>query len=256
MTDAVDTMGDDWLEEAGVEQVEETSEVVEAVEPETVEEEPETPEVQAEAEPNPTETPHMVPYATMKKEREARQELERRLAALEAAKPAAPAPAVQQQATQAIPDAYEDPEGFTQWVLNQQMQQQFAARAEISGFKAETKYGKETVEAAIAWAQDQAKADPTLGVKVQSNASPVEYVVQEYQRSLTHQTLNGKSPEDFARDYAVSQGWIVSQPQAETPVPQKPSSPKAPRSLANVPGAGSKAPANADWGEVKFALDS
>lgn len=254
MVDAVDTMGDDWLAEAG-DHVDEAPEVAEAVvQPEAVEGEPETPEVTETSEPS-TEAPHMVPYATMKKEREARQELERRLAALEASKPVQAAPVVQQQ-EEAIPDAYEDPQGFNQWVMNQQARQQFNARAEISGFKAETKYGKETVEAAIAWAQDQAKTDPTLSIKVQNEASPVEYVVQKYQRSLTHQTLNGKSPEEFAKDYAVSQGWIVSQPQTETSASQKPSLPKAPRSLANVPGSGSKVPANADWGEVKFALDN
>lgn len=253
MVDAVDTMGDDWLAEAGG-QVEEAPKVVEAVvQPEAVEEVTGTPEV-TEATEQSTETPHMVPYAAMKKEREAKQELERRLAALEANKPTYQAPALQQP--QAIPDAYEDPQGFNQWVLNQQAQQQFNARAELSGFKAETKYGKETVEAAIAWAQDQAKTDPTLSARVQNETSPVEYVVQKYQRSLTHQTLNGKSPEDFAKDYAVSQGWIVSQPQTETPASQKPSLPKAPRSLATIPGTGSKVPANADWGEVKFALDN
>lgn len=254
MVDAVDTMGDDWLAEAG-DHVEEAPEGVEAVvQPEAVEGTPETPEVREEAESS-TEAPHMVPYATMKKEREARQELERRLASLEARPVTQQAPIVTQQ-PQAIPDAYEDPQGFNQWVLDQQAQQQFAARAEISGFKAETKFGKEIVEAAIAWAQDQAKTDPTLSIKVQNEASPVEYVVQKYQRSLTHQTLNGKSPEEFAKDYAVSQGWIVSQPQTETPASQKPPLPKAPRSLANVPGSGSKVPANADWGEVKFALDN
>lgn len=254
MVDAVDTMGDDWLAEAS-DHVEEAPEVVEVVvQPEATEGAPETPEVREEAEPS-TETPHMVPYATMKKEREARQELERRLAALEARPAPQQAPVVTQQ-PQIIPDAYEDPQGFNQWVLDQQAQQQFAARAEISGFKAETKFGKEIVEAAIAWAMEEAKADPTLSVRVQKEASPVEYVVQKYKRSLTHQTLGDKSPEDFAREYAVSQGWIVSQPQTETSVPQKPSSPKAPRSLATIPGSGSKAPANADWGEFKFALDN
>lgn len=252
MVDAVDTMGDDWLAEAG-DHVEEVAEIVAPV-AETVEEVAEAPEVIETVEPS-TETPHMVPYAAMKKEREAKQELERRIAALEARGPVQQAPAVTQQ-PQTIPDAYEDPQGFNQWVLNQQAQQQFASRAEISGFKAETKFGKEVVEAAIAWAQEEAKADPTLSARVQNEASPVEYVVQKYKRSLTHQTLGDKSPEDFAREYAVSQGWIVSQPQEEAPVSQKPSLPKAPRSLATIPGSGSKAPANADWGEFKFALDN
>lgn len=254
MVDAVDTMGDDWLAEAG-DHVDEVPEVVEAVvQPEAVEREPEAPEVTDTAEPS-TEAPHMVPYATMKKEREARQELERRLAALEANKPVQAAPVVQQR-QEVAPDPYEDPVGYNAYVESKIEQSAFNIRLQNSQRFSEEKYGREISEAAVAWAMEQERVDPSIATKVRNHPSPVEYVVQEYQRSLTHQTLNGKSPEEFAKDYAVSQGWIVSQPQTEAPAPQKPSLPKAPRSLANVPGSGSKVPANADWGEVKFALDN
>lgn len=244
MTDAVDTMGDDWLAEAGG-HVEEVVEIVEAAPAEVIEPADEAPEDIDGAEP-PAKSPHMVPYSEMRKEREAKKELERRIAALEANKPA--------PAKEVIPDAYEDPEGFNEWNLNREAQNQFAVRAELSGMRAELKYGQETVDAALEWAKTQ--TDPTLQMKVRAEASPVEFIVKEHKRSLTHQTLGEKSLEDYARDYAVSQGWIVSQPQTETPASQKPSLPKAPRSLATIHGSGNKAPANADWGEVKFALDN
>lgn len=254
MTDAVDRMGDDWLEQAGESQEEAVEEQVEAQaepEPQAEESEPsETEEAPAEA-----EKPHMVPYAAMKQEREARQELERRLQALEAGQPKQQPQASQPQQPQAIPDAYEDPQGFAAYLQQERAQIEWNADVKISKFKAETKYGEDKVKEAIAWAQQQAATDPLLDQRIGQAASPVEFVVQEHQRSLTFQTLNGKSPEDYAREYAESQGWIVSQPQAETPVSQKPSAPKAPRSLATIPGTGKKAPANADWGEVKFALD-
>lgn len=255
MTDAVDRMGDDWLEQATESQEKAVGEQAEAqAEVETEAEEPEPSEPEEASEPTETgKSPHMVPYAAMKQEREARQELERRLAALEGSQPK-PQPQAPQQ-PQAIPDAYEDPQGFAAYVESQQARTRWDAAVEISKFKAEHKFGEDKVKEAIAWAQQQAATDPLLDQRIGQAASPVEFVVQEHQRSLTFQTLNGKSPEDYAREYAESQGWIVSQPQADTPVSQKPSSPKAPRSLATVPGTGKKAPANADWGEVKFALD-
>ena len=125
----------------------------------------------------------------------------------------------------------------------------------MSGRFAEQTHGKEKVEAAVAWAQEQGAKDPTLGQRVQAQPDPVGFVVQEYERSRTLQTLAGKTPEDFAREYAASQGWIVSEPGAQAPI-LKPSSPTPPKGLATAPGKGGvgQAPSGADWSEVKFAL--
>lgn len=250
MSDFVDTLGDDWLEQT--ENVEEVEQKQPEPEPAKEAEAPEeAPEAEAKGEETETEEaappkPHMVPYHEMKKEREARQELERRLAALEQNKQQPqPEPAK-------IPDAYEDPEGFNRWVQEQGRLQQFNTRAEISGIRAEQRYGRETVEAAITWAQGL--NDPALSMKVQNAPSPVEVVVEEYRRSLTHQTLGEKTPEEWAREYAVQQGWIVSEPQGQpAPAQPKPSSP--PKTLASARSGGRSAPVAADWGEVKFALD-
>lgn len=251
MADPIDTLGDDWLEELPAEETE-------PVQDEVVD----TPEQEPEQEPAPVEeTPeeaeakrekfNPVLYREAKEERAKRQEAEKRLAEVERQLASQPKP----QAAKA-PDPYEDPVGYNEFVQSQVQQTEWNMRAEMSGRFAEQKYGKEKVDAAVEWAREQGLKDPYLGPRVQAQASPVEFVVEEYERSRTLQTLSGKSLEDYAKEYAASQGWIVSQ-QAGQPVIQKPTTPTPPRSLASAPNAGgNKVPANADWGEVKFALDS
>lgn len=253
MADNIDTMGDDWLSEAVETQPEVIEEVVET--PEVIEGEPETVIEPVEEAPEEVEAKrekfNPVLYREAKEERALRQAAERERDELKARVAAQPQPKPQQ-----APDPYEDPVGYNDFVQQQVQQTEWRMRAEMSGRFAEQKYGKETVDAAVAWAEAEGKKDPTLGQRVQVQASPVEYVVEEYERSRTLQTLSGKSLEDYAKEYAVQQGWIVSQP-AGQPVIQKPSPATPPRSLASAPAAGgNKAPANADWGEVKFALDS
>jgi len=244
----VDTMGDDWLSE--VEAAPEEA-VVEAVAAEPVElSEPEAEVAEAVVEP---ESPQ-VPLGALKEERQKRQELERRLAALEAGQ-SRPVQPVNAQAPVQAPDPYEDPVGYNAYVQQTVQETEWRMRAEMSGRFAEQMHGREKVEAAVAWAQEQGAKDPTLGQRVQSQSDPVGFVVQEYERSRTLQTLGAKTPEEFAREYAVSQGWIVSEPGAAAPI-LKPSSPMPPKGLASAPGKGGvgQAPTGADWSEVKFAL--
>lgn len=247
------TEGGDWLDAI---EVPETEPEAPAVEP-TQEAPVEAPEAepQGEVEEKVEADPKHVPLAALQGEREKRQAAERELAELRAraaqAQPQAPQP--QQKA----PDPYEDPEGYDAYVQSKVAQTEWKMRAEISGRFAEDKYGKDTVEAAILWAQAEGAKDPTLGQRVQLQASPVEYVVQEYKRSQTLQALGDKSLEDYLREQAEAKGWIVSQPgdAAASPI-QKPSSPTPPKSLSQAPGTGGigKAPKEADWSEVKFAL--
>ena len=251
MADPIDTLGDDWLEESPGEN---TESVVDDV--------IDTPEQEPEQEPAPVEeTPEEVEakrekfnpvlYREAKEERAKRQEAERRLADVE--RQLAAQPKTQPKA----PDPYEDPVGYNEFVQAQVQQTEWNMRAEMSGRFAEQKYGKEKVDAAVEWAREQGVKDPYLGPRVQAQASPVEFVVEEYERSLVLQTLSGKGLDAYVEEQIAAraaQGGIVSQP-AGQPVIQKPASP--PRSLASAPNAGgNKAPANADWGEVKFALDS
>lgn len=258
MTDVVDRLGSGWLEEEQPTQEQEPIQeqveapAIEAQEPQVQEE---APNEQQQAEPEEKFNPTL--YREMKEERRKRQEAEReaeQLRQMVAAQQAKqPAPQAQD-----IPDAYEDPNGFAAYVQQQQAALKWEASVEISKFKAEHKYGEDMVKEAIAWAQQQAATDPLLDQKIGRAQSPVEFVVQEYQQSRTLQSLAGKSPEDFARDYAISQGWIVAQPEPSTAPSQQPSPAKAPpKSLASRPGNGgvNQIPQGADWSEVKFALD-
>jgi hypothetical protein len=250
MADFLDTddASDPWAispsEEQAPEVTQEPEQVVETQVEQPVEEQAPEEQTPVEEKFNPTL------YREMKEERAKRQAAERELEQLRAN-----APKSVQQPRQEIPDAYEDKAGFDAYIQNQIETVRWQARAEADGFAAEQIHGKEKVEAAIAWAQAEGAKDPSLGIKVQSQARPVQFVVEQYERSRTLQTLNGKTPEDFAREYAASQGWIVSEPGAQAPI-LKPSSPMPPKGLATAPGKGGvgQAPSGADWSEVKFAL--
>lgn len=253
MADFLETVGEGWLEGAApdpeVVTPEPVAEVIQTEAPEPVEAvEQETPE-EAEAK---REKFNPVLYREAKEERAKRQEAERERDELRARVAAQPKPEAER-----APDPYEDPVGYNQYVQSQVKDTEWRLRAEMSGRFAEQKYGKETVEAAVAWAQAEGAKDPTLGQRVQTQASPVEYVVEQYERSRTLQTLSGKSLEDYAKEYAVSQGWIVSQPGAPVGSPiQKPASAPPPASIARAPGKGGvgQVTSDADWSEVKFAL--
>jgi len=190
-------------------------------------------------------------YREMKEERAKRQAAERELNELRAKVPA-PTP----QAPEKIPDAYEDPEGFNRYQEQKFAQTEWNLRASISERFAKQQHGEEAVKEATEWGLERAKGDPGFGQKVMAHPDPVGFTLQEFKRSRTLEALGDKSPEDFAREYAVSQGWIVSQPGTEVPI-QKPSpAARAPRGLSNAPGSGGvKQAPNADWSEVKFALD-
>lgn len=258
MTDVVDSLGSGWLEEAEANQDPvATPEVAATPAPESQEPQQAEPTQEGQQQAEPEEKFNPTLYKEMKEERRKRQEVEREREDLRQKLEAVQRQQFVPQA-QVVPDAYTDPEGFAAWAQEQQAAIRWDAGVEISKFKAEHKYGEDTVKEAIAWAQQNAAVDPSLDARIGRAASPVEFVVQEYQQSRTLQSLAGKSPEDYARDYAISQGWIVAQPEASASPSQQLSPAKAPpRSLASTPGNGGvgHVPQGADWAEVKFALD-
>lgn len=249
----LDSMGDDWNGEAveaePKETVQEAPAETEAVAEDAPQTEPVTEQVEEEKPTEPAEEKfNPTLYKEMKEERRKRQEAERELERLRTQAPQQP------QAQVKRPDPYEDPDGYDAHVENRIAQVEWKLRAEMSGQRAETLYGKDTVESAVAWAQEQGAKDPTLGQRVAVQASPVEYVVQQYQQSRTLETIAGRTFEEAAEDYAKQKGWIVS-PEVQQPPAQQQSSSVPPRGLSRVPGSGSKAtPSGADWGEVKFPL--
>ena len=230
--------GSDWLDE---------EQPSDAETPEPIVEEPETSEVaepEAEtpnADPVVTTEPKQVPLGALEAERKRRQEAERRVAEYErAAPPQQPAP---------IPDAYEDPEGFNRYTQDKFAQTEWNLRAGMSERFAIKEHGAELVKTATEWGLETASRDPGFAQQVMADPDPVGLTIQKYQQSRTLESLGGKSFEDAAREHAIAQGWIVS-PEAPQPSSLKPSSPKPPRGLSQVPGSGNQTAPAPDMGDV------
>ena len=187
---------------------------------------------------------HHVPLTALLDEREKRQKLERELEQFRAqAQPQAPQPPQ-------VPDPYEDPAGYQQYIQAQIDDRTFKATAEISGRFAEQKYGKETVEEAVRWAQEQGAKDPTLGQRVRASNDPVGFVVEQFQREQFWQKYQS---DPSVLTQATNQ---TAAPQMAAPVVTKPIAP--PRSLAAAPGAGGghqSIPDGSVLDSVKFNLD-
>lgn len=185
---------------------------------ETVQEQPKTDDAEKGS--------HHVPLTVLlderdkaKKAKERSEQLEARLRVYEA-----------QQAAP-IPDPYENPQGYQQYMQNQINQQEFKLRSEMSGRFAEQKFGKDTVESAIAWAQEHANVDPFLGQRVQMAPSPVEFVVEQYQREQFFKQ-HGSDLSGSAQAAGLSAAPPIA-PVQQAPKPQAPT-----RSLAGAPNAG------------------
>lgn len=213
---------------------------------------PAEPEPQAEPQPEePKEEARHVPLVALLDEREKRQAtqrekeaLEQRLRDLEAKQ--APQP------TRQVPDPYEDPQGYNEFVQGEIEQRAFAMKLEMSGRFAEQVHGKETVDQAIAWGNEQARLDPTLSQRFRMQPDPVGFVVEQFKR------------EQFFKQYGSDPSALQQlQTTPQTAAPQQQgvpplSAPQAPpRSLANAPGAGGhqSVPDGSVLQSIKFALD-
>jgi hypothetical protein len=192
------------------------------------------PEQQQPQEPpaSPVEEPkqaHEVPLVALLNEREKRQNAEREAAELRAWKAEQEAKAAPIQR----PDPYEDPDGYNQYVQNQLAASEWKTRAEISGRFAEQRHGKELVEAAVAWAQAEGAKDPTLGQRVMAQASPVEWVVDQYNRDQIYQRISS-DPNAYAQ-FQANPGAVAPPPMMAPAVAPKQA---PPRSLATAPSTG------------------
>lgn len=227
----------------------------EPAQPQATEPEPHpAPEPALEAQPETIQQPeqpkeaHHVPLAVLLDERDKAKaakkeadELRRQISEMQA-----------KQAPKVAPDPYEDPQGYDAYNEARIQQQAFNLRTEMSGRFAEQKYGKETVEKAIAWAQEQGRIDPTLGQRVSLHQSPVEFVVEQFNREQFFQ--------QYGSDPSKLQALTTAQPTAApqpTPVNPavKPAAP--PRSLAAAPnaGGGHQAVNGSVFDSIKLNLD-
>lgn len=211
---------------------------VEEATPAAVETPPEAPTAET---PNPEPAPQdkgdkIVPLAALLDERDKRKAAEARIAALEAAKPQA------EQA--AIPDPYDDPEGYTAFINNAVQQQALAVKIDISEEMAKTAHGEDAVEAAKEWALEQAAANPAFKQSFLTARHPMDWVVRQHQQARDLE-LYSKDPVAFARSILerngqapVTDAMAGAKPVMGQQQPAIPPAPLPPRSIASAPPAG------------------
>jgi hypothetical protein len=187
---------------------------------------------QPEPAPEPREPAH-VPVSALQEERQKRQALEQRLAALEQQRQQAPPPEP--------PDRYQDPEAWEAWRDEQIETRLFNERLNTSERFARKEYGSETVEKVQQWAVERGQQDPLFGMKLRQHPDPYEFAVQEWKRDQVFAAL--KDPSELDQFLA----WKAQQanpqpPPAEAPAPATPAPSPPPRSLASAPSAGTAKP--------------
>jgi hypothetical protein len=193
--------------------------------------------------------PHVVPLATFLDKRDEAKELKRKLAEAEQRIQTFQKP----QAPPRIPDPYEQPEEYTAFMQAQVEDQAYRLRLDMSGQFAEQQHGKEKVEAAVTWAQEQGQVDPTFGIRLRGQQNPVGWVVDQYNREMFFNQY-GSDPSALQAQAQASQGQIAPQNVAQA-APQRQA---PPRSLVGAPstGAGHQTiPTGSVLDSVKFNLD-
>lgn len=200
---------------------------------ELTEEAPQEP-VQAEQPVEPTPEPEArpepqhVPITAMLDERDKRKALEQELAQLRAMQ--------QQQQPQAVPDVFEDPDGFAAYQdqkINELLYQQNLRWSERT---ATIEHGTETVSQAKEWAVARCDQDPYFNAKVAASPDPIGFAVSEWKRE---QIASQVTPEDLTQFQAwkAAQAQIRATAQPSAATPTSPRTPP-PRSLASAPSAG------------------
>lgn len=199
----------------------------EPVEPQPEPAQPQPDEPKSEPQPEAKEE-HVVPLAKYLDQRDELKELRRFKAEQEA-----------KATPQAAPDPDDDPKGFAAY-----QEQQFQARLtqqkfEMSQVLAAQSHGAESVETALNWAEEKAKADPTFVAGYMSEPHPVDWIVRQHQRdTLVSQLPNDVSSLDelIERKIAERAGASAAAPAAIVPPAPTPAAPKP--SLVNAPSGG------------------
>ncbi|HEX7720466.1 MAG TPA: hypothetical protein VF389_11720 [Woeseiaceae bacterium] len=129
----------------------------------------------------------------------------------------------QPQQPEQIPDVFENPEAYHQYMMNQisavrqeAEQRVLNERLNLSQSGAEKEHGKETVQAAYEWFQGKAAQNPALIQEVIGHRDPYDYAVQLYKRETT---FGQADPSDYQEFLAWKSG-------------QKPEPQKAPETTA------------------------
>lgn len=152
------------------------------VEPEIVapESEPvtEAPAPEPVPEPQPKEE-KSIPLGTFLDMRDKAREAERRAAELEARlKPASD-----------VPDPYDDPDAYRQYVNNDVQAQVTNLKFQMSDQMARQVHGADTVDKAAEWATERAKSNPAFAAAYMREPHPIDWIVREHKRDSIYSQL-------------------------------------------------------------------
>jgi hypothetical protein len=170
------------------------------------------------------EQPVMVPLQALHETRDEVKALKQQLAALQ--------PQQQPQAPQ-VPDIFENPEGYTQYLQSQIAQTTLNDRLNLSEEMVRQSTGDETVNAAQEWGRQMLAANPMFAQTFYAQRNPYGFLVGEYKRHQTLSQLGNADPKEIEAFIA----WKNTQQQpGATPNPEP--SPAPPRSIASATSAG------------------
>lgn len=207
-------------------------------EPAPVEQAPGLPPEPQEPAPAPEEPKdHSVPLAKFLDTRDELKEARRRIAEFEQ----------RQQVPQAVPDPFDDPQGFAQHQHRLVQEAIIADRFERSNEEAIEKHGEDAVTQAIEWATRKAQANPGFAAEYMSKTRPMDWIVRQHKQDATVREIGDRPLEDFVKDYIAKNPNLLSglAPQAVAPaipvnaaIPQQAPPVAPPRSLVDAPSSG------------------
>lgn len=191
--------------------------------------EPEAAQPEPQPEPEAKPEPQTAPISALLDERDKRKALEAELAQYRARQ--------QQQQPEAVPDMFEDPDGFAAYQDQKVQAALYQQNLRWSERTATIEHGAETVSTAKDWGFQRCEADPYFNAKVAASPDPVGFVVSEWKRE---QIASQVTPEDLTQFQAWKAAQAQLQAQTAQPAPTPtPSQSAPPRSLASAPSAGS-----------------
>lgn len=187
--------------------------------------------------PAPAELPkaqEIIPFATALEFRDRAKAAERELADLKARTAVAPA----------VPAIQTDPDGFAQYLAEQNQRIATSTRFEVSEVMAREKHGEDTVTQAMDWAMKKAESSPAFALEYIKQKHPIDWAVRQQKRDTTFNEI-GDDVDSYIAKNAERLGFVKAapsqapaggapQPAAATPAPQ----PAPTRSLASAPAAG------------------
>lgn len=154
----------------------------------------------------------------------------------------------QQQEPTERPDPFDDPQGYEAYLGQQLEARVVKERFQMSDVIAKQTHGAEAVEAAVAWATERGKSDPTFAMSYMREAHPLDWIVRQHQRDAMVSGLGNVTSLDAwfeqeaaKRGYSSQSAPVAAASVAVVPPVSRPAAPprsiasEAPASVSTVP---------------------